>query len=261
MTASAVLSAEDLHYRYRDDDVLRGVSVRLGPGEILGVLGPNASGKTTLLKNLAGLLKPRSGRVRIGGRDLASLPMKERAKAIAFVPQNEEPFLDFPAEQVVLMGRAPYVGLWGFESQADRTRAREAMERTDTWRLRERGLGELSGGEKQRVILARALAQEASVLLLDEPTSHLDVRYQKELLDLCAALNAENGLSIVMTLHDLNLAALYAHRLILMKDGLVARSGSPAETLTPESIGHVFGLSMRVLSDEKTGLPSCVPMR
>jgi iron complex transport system ATP-binding protein len=261
MTASAVLSAEDVFYRYQDGDILRGISLNLRSGEILAVLGPNASGKTTLLKNLAGILRPRSGRVRIEGRDLASLPMKERARVIAFVPQNEEPFLDFPVEQVVLMGRAPYVGFWGFESGEDRTRAREAMERTDTWALRDRSLGELSGGERQRVILARALAQEAKVLLLDEPTSHLDVRYQKELLDLCSALNAQKGLSLIMTLHDLNLAALYAHRLILIQDGRVARAGTPDETLTPESIAQVFGLSMRVLRDEKTGLPSCVPIR
>jgi iron complex transport system ATP-binding protein len=135
------------------------------------------------------------------------------------------------------------------------------MERTDTWRLRGRGLEELSGGERQRVVLARALAQEAKILLLDEPTSHLDIRYQKELLDLCSALNDERGLSLVMTLHDLNLAALYAHRLVLLKDGAVFGSGTPAETLTEGTIAQVFGLSLRVLRDEKTGLPSCVPMR
>ncbi|HEX5036720.1 MAG TPA: ABC transporter ATP-binding protein [bacterium] len=255
------LSVQNLRFRYVRDDVLNDLAFDVRSGEILALLGPNASGKTTLLKNMAGLLHPSSGRVLMNGIDLTDRPHRERARAIAFVPQSEDTFLDFSAEQTVLMGRAPYVGTWGFESAEDRAKTREAMERTDTWILRERGLSELSGGERQRVILARALAQEAKLLLLDEPTSHLDVRYQKEILDLCASLNAERGLTVVMTLHDLNLAALYAHRLLLLKEGKVVRLGFPAETLTEETISEVFSVPMKVVKDEKSGLPSSFPIR
>jgi iron complex transport system ATP-binding protein len=255
------LSVQDLHFRYDREDALSGVTFDLRHGEILCVLGANASGKTTLLKNLAGLLHPSFGKILIDGTDLSSRLHKERARAIAFVPQFEESFLDFSVEQTVLMGRAPYIGLWGFESVVDRAKACEAMERTDTWRLHDRGLASLSGGERQRVILARALAQEAELLLLDEPTSHLDVRYQKEILDLCASLNAERGLTVVMTLHDLNLAALYAHRLLLLKDGKIARIGTPAETITEEIIADVFGVPIQVRKDPKSGLPSSFPIR
>jgi iron complex transport system ATP-binding protein len=255
------LSVQNLRFRYDRDDVLSDVTFDIHGGEILAVLGPNASGKTTLLKNMAGLLHPTFGRVLVDGIDLPSWPHQKRARAIAFVPQTEDTFLDFSAEQTVLMGRAPYVGTWGFESAEDRAKAREAMERTDTWRLRERGISELSGGERQRVILARALAQEAKLLLLDEPTSHLDVRYQKEILDLCASLNAERGLTVVMTLHDLNLAALYAHRLLLLKEGKIVRLGPPAETLTEATISEVFSVPMKVVRDAKSGLPSSFPIR
>jgi iron complex transport system ATP-binding protein len=260
LTTSGI-TAHDLRFRYDDWDVLKGISFEFREGEILGVLGPNASGKTTLLKNLSGLLKPVSGRVSIGGREADSIPKKELARQIAFVPQTEESFLDFSAEQTVLMGRAPYLGFWGFEGENDRAKAREAMERTGTWALRRRGLHELSGGERQRVILARALAQEARILILDEPTSHLDVRYQKEILDLCAALNRERGLSILMTLHDLNLASLYAHRLLLLKDGAIARMGTPPEVLTEGTIASVFDVPMRIVADPKSGLPYCFPIR
>jgi cobalamin transport system ATP-binding protein len=263
--SEVALSVRDLKFRYGHqhglEDVLRGISFDVGQGEILGVLGPNASGKTTLLKNLAGQLKPISGDVSLDGRSVAELPERERARKIAYVPQSEEPFLDFSVEQTVLMGRAPYIGAWGFEGSQDRAKAREAMERTDTWRLRNRGLGEISGGERQRAILARSLAQEAKILLLDEPTSHLDVRYQKEVLDLCASLNRERDLTVVMTLHDLNLAALYASRLILLKEGLVTRIGTPAETITEETIASVFGVPMKVVTDPKSKLPSCIPIR
>lgn len=255
------LSVENLKFRYDSEDVLNDLTFDVHGGEILCILGPNASGKTTLLKNMAGLLAPTFGRVQIDGADLSTWSHKERAQALAFVPQTEDAFLDFSVEQTVLMGRAPYVGFWGFEKAEDRDKAREAMERTDTWRLRERSLAELSGGEKQRAILARALAQEAKLLLLDEPTSHLDVRYQKEILDLCASFNAERGLAVVMTLHDLNLAALYANRLLLLKDGKIARLGSPSETLTEDAVKTVFGVSMKVSLDPKSGLPSCAPIR
>lgn len=257
----SAVTVENLSFAYDGTDVLKEVSFTLREGEMLGVLGPNASGKTTLLKNVAGLLQPACGEISFAGRPSSELSVKDRARLIAYVPQSEESFLDFFVAQIVMMGRAPYLGLWGFEGEADRLKAREAMERTSTWELRERGIDELSGGERQRVILARALAQEAKILILDEPTSHLDVRHQKETLDLCSALARERGLSVLMTLHDLNLAALYCDRLLLLKEGTVFKIGSAKETLTAPHLREVFGIEMTVLHDSKSGLPSCIPMR
>ena len=261
----SAVAITDLSFRYGASavplDVLKKISFELRDSEMLGILGPNASGKTTLLKNVAGLLTPNAGRIAIADRDASELSVRERSRLIAYVPQSEESFLDFSVEQIVMMGRAPYLGLWGFESETDRAKAREAMERTSTWELRSRGIGELSGGERQRAILARALAQEAKILILDEPTSHLDVRFQKETLELCAALTRERGLSVLLTLHDLNLAALYCDRLLLMKDGTAYRVGPPNETLTEGHLRDVFGLAMRVVTDPKSGLPSCAPIR
>lgn len=252
---------ERLEFAYGESKVLTGISFEIKEGEILGILGPNASGKTTLLKNVAGLLTPLSGNISLEGRLSGSLSAKERSQIVAYVPQSEEPFLDFSVEQIVMMGRAPYLGLWGFEEVSDRRKVREAMERTSTWDLRKRGIEELSGGERQRVVLARALAQEAKILILDEPTSHLDVRHQKETLDLCASLAHEKSLSILLTLHDLNLASLYCDRLLLLKQGRIAYLGKVRETLTAANLKDVFGLEMQVLLDSKSGLPSCVPMR
>ncbi len=259
------ITVEDLHFSYgafnRSDDILKGLSFEIRPGEILGVLGPNASGKTTLIKNLAGLLKPRSGTIRIGSRNLDSLPRGELARTLAFVPQEEEMFLSFSVEQVVMMGRSPYLGAWGFESETDRRKTIEAMEAADILTLRDRGFHNLSGGERQRVVLARALAQEAPLLLLDEPTSHLDIRYQIQILDLCSRLNRERSLTIVLSIHDLNLACLYAHRLLILKEGSLFALEEPKRAVTAQTIQAVFGTRTTIGFHTDTGLPYALPQR
>lgn len=252
---------ENLHFGYGAADVLKGISFAVRSGEIVGVLGPNASGKTTLIKNLAGLLMPRSGHVRLDGRDLAGIPRKDRARLISFVPQDEEIFLPFTVEQVSLMGRAPYLGFWGFESEGDLAKTREAMEATRVWDLRHRRLTDLSGGEHQRVILARALAQEAPLLLMDEPTTHLDIRHQMDLMELCRRLVGEKRLTLVVSLHDLNLASLYCDRIFLLKDGRLFAAGSPQEVITERNLFEVYGTRCTIVRGGGSGLPFYRPER
>lgn len=255
------VAVQDLHFSYGEKEILKGLSFEIRPGEILGILGPNASGKTTLIKNLAGLLTPSRGVIRIGSRELSSLPRNERARSIAFVPQGEEPFLPFSVEQIVMMGRAPYLGLWGFESEADRKKAQDAMADADVHHLRDRRFSDLSGGERQRVILARALAQEASLLLLDEPTSHLDLHYQIQLLELCARLNREQKITVVLSIHDLNLACLYGHRLLILKEGGLFALGEPRGVMTSAMIRTVYETDASIGFHTDSGLPYTLPIR
>ncbi len=255
------LEIENLHFGYGEVDVLSGISFAVRPGETVGILGPNASGKTTLIKNATGLLPPRSGRVLWNGRDPASLPRNERARLVSFVPQEEEIFLPFTIEQVVLMGRAPYLGFWGFENETDLAKAREAMEATHVWDLRHRRLTDLSGGEHQRVILARALAQEAPLLLMDEPTTHLDIRHQMELMELGRRLVADKKLTLVVSLHDLNLASLYCDRILLLKDGRLFAVGRPQEVITERNLFEVYGARCTIINDGASGLPFYRPER
>lgn len=255
------IEVKDLRFRYDETDVLKGLSFEIRKSEILGVLGPNASGKTTLIKNLAGLLQPTGGHILLDRQEINRYARRDLARKISFVPQEEEVFLPFTAEQIVLMGRAPYLGLWGFEGEEDRKKVREAMEATDVWGLRHRILQDLSGGERQRVIVARAVAQGSGLLLLDEPTSHLDIHYQMEVLDLCARLHQDRQMTLVITLHDMNLASLYCHRLLLLQEGRLFAMGTPSEVMTLENIREVFRAEVIVGAHPGTGLPYFLPQR
>ncbi|MCL6581278.1 MAG: ABC transporter ATP-binding protein [Firmicutes bacterium] len=222
--------------------VLAGVDLRVRPGEFAGLIGPNASGKSTLIKAVSRVLRPASGRVLLDGRDVwREMTLAEVARSVAVVPQDFP--LDFPftVEETVLMGRLPYVHRLRGEQPADLARAREAMVATGTLRLADRTLAELAGGERQRVVLAKALAQEPRLLLLDEPTSHLDLGHQVEILDLVLRLNREAGLTVLAVLHDLNLAAMYCRRLFLLGGGGLLAEGSPEEVLTPDLLRAAFG--------------------
>ncbi len=252
------ITVENLHFSYGEKEILKGLTFAIRPG---AVLGPNASGKTTLLKNLAGLLPPQKGALRIGDIDLRSLSRRELSRRIAFVSQDEDVFLPFSVEQVVMMGRSPYLGLWGFESEEDRRKVHEAMNEADVRSLCDRHFHDLSGGERQRVVLARALAQEAPLLLLDEPTSHLDIRYQMQLLDLCARWNRERGVTVVLSIHDINLAVLYAHRLLILKEGVLSALGEPKSVVTPQMLRDVYGTEAKIGFHDGTGLPYTLPLR
>jgi iron complex transport system ATP-binding protein len=226
--------------------VLRGVSFELRPGEVLGLLGRNGAGKTTLLRAAAGALAPTSGDVRLGGRRLSAYSRRELARAIAVVPQDLHVPFPFRAGELVLMGRAPHQPLFGFDGDRDVSRALTAMERMGVRELADRPIFELSGGERQLVMFARALAQEPELLLLDEPTAFLDLRHRLEVLQVVREL-ASRGRSALVVSHDLGLAARACDRLLLLADGRVAASGPPREILTPEVLRQVFGIEAELV--------------
>jgi iron complex transport system ATP-binding protein len=241
--------------------VFRGLDVAVEPGEFLGILGPNGSGKTTLLKLLCGLLSPARGEVRLDGRSLASLSPRARAREIAFVPPEAAADVPFTVLEAVLMGRFARQGAFAFDAEEDVAVARRSLERVDALAFEARFLFELSAGERQRVLVARALAQEPRVLLLDEPTSHLDVGHQVAMYALVEALNRESGLTVLVVSHDLNLAASHCRRLVLLDGGAVVRSGEPAEILKREVLEAVYRTPMEVGRHPSAGTPWIFPGR
>jgi iron complex transport system ATP-binding protein len=240
---------------YDGGDVLADVSLRLAPGDFVALAGPNGSGKSTLIRALSRVLRPRRGSATLDGEDLYQIPARLSARAIAVLPQEASLDFDFTCEEVVLMGRSPHLGRFETESERDRAIVREAMERTSTWALRHRALPELSGGERQRVLLARAFAQEPRILLLDEPTSHLDPAFQVQILRLVRALRDEKKTAVLASLHDLNLASAYADRIVLLSAGRVVAAGAPKDVLTEQVLGPVFGGELTVRVHPDTGAP------
>ena len=236
---SIKLRIEELNYKYDKLEVLKEINFSLNQGEFIGLIGPNGSGKSTLLKNINNILEPNKGQVYLEKVKLGELTNKEVAKKLALVPQNTEVGFDFTVWEVVMMGRTPYLNRFKGETKEDKKAVEWAMEITNTKKLAERSINELSGGEKQRVILARGLAQEPEVMLLDEPTSSLDINYQLEIMNLLCRLNKEEGLTILVVLHDLNLAAEYCEKLILLKEGEIYKFGSPKEVITADNIEAV----------------------
>lgn len=239
--------------------VLRGVDVELRAGEVVVLAGPNGAGKTSLLRVATGVLRPDSGRVLLDGRLVAGLPRREVARSLALVPQETFVPFAFRVGEVVLMGRAPHLGLLGFEGERDRRAALAALDRVGIAHLADRSVLELSGGERQLSVLARALAQDAPLLLLDEPTAHLDVARRLAVLGLARELAGE-GRGVLLVSHDLGLAARFADRVVLLASGAVVAAGPPGEVLDPEHVGRVFGVEAEVLwaSD---GSPVVVPIR
>lgn len=238
--ADATLAARGLAHRYGSAQILAGVDLTLTPGTVTALLGPNGVGKTTLLKALAGLLRPTVGAVTLGGRDVAGLGPGELARAVAFVSRPTPLAFAWTALEVVLMGRAPHLG-GRLESADDRARAQAALASLDAGHLADRVHAELSAGEQQRVLIARALCQDTPILLMDEPTSHQDPAHALAVADRCRQLAAE-GRAVACVLHDLNLAARAADTLVFLAEGRVAAAGPPAETLVPEVIRRVYGV-------------------
>ncbi|HWG02857.1 MAG TPA: ABC transporter ATP-binding protein [Trebonia sp.] len=239
--------------------VVREVSLATASGGWLAVIGPNGSGKSTLIRACGGLL-PYTGSILFDDADLRSLRVRERARLIGYVPQ--EPVLppDVTVEEYVLLGRTPHTGYFGLPGRRDRALAAAAMARLDVAGYAGRPLARLSGGERQRVVLARALAQAPSVLLLDEPTSMLDIGHEQSVLELVDGLRADDGLTVVSALHDLTLAGQYADQLVLLDGGRVAADGAAAEVLTAETIGRVYGARVTVTADPD-GRPVVAPLR
>ena len=250
-----ILEVSGVACAYDGRDVLSDVTLRVAPGEFVAIAGPNGSGKSTLLRAMSRVLRPRLGKALLDGCDLYAIPAAQSARALGVVPQEAPLEFDFTVEEVVLMGRAPHLGRFQSEGERDRAVAREALERTGTWDLRKRSIRELSGGERQRVILARAFAQEPQALLLDEPTAHLDLAYQAQVLRIARSLREEKRTAVLATLHDLNLAAAFADRLVLLHQGRIAAAGTPKEVLTEAVLRPVFGPEVAVRAHPDTGGP------
>ena len=254
-----MLSIRSLNVNYGSRRILHDVSFNIGKGEIVGLIGPNGSGKTTLIRAISGVLPIASGQVQVGEKDLTDISFQQRARLLAVVPQARDLPEMCTVWQTVLLGRTPYLNWLGKLMPEDRQRVIWALERTSTLPLKDRLVGELSGGEQQRVMLARALAQETPILLLDEPTSHLDINHQAHLLDLVVELTQENNLAVLMALHDLNLAALYSHRIILLVEGRIQAFGVPREVLTPTLLSSAYQLPLNVITHPDYGTPLVLP--
>lgn len=254
-----MLEVQSLNVGYGARLVLRDISFKVGKGEIVALIGPNGTGKTTLMRTVSGVLKPRSGQLRVFGQDLTRISAAQRAKYISVVPQARDLPEDFTVLQTILLGRTPYLGWLGQMSLQDRERVSWALKRVHLQELAQRPMGELSGGEQQRVLLARALAQDTPILLLDEPTSHLDLHHQSILLNLVQELAREKKLAVLMVLHDLNLAALYADRVALMVEGCLRTIGSPEEVLTSKNLAGAYKVPVHVIPHPDYGTPLVLP--
>lgn len=250
------LTVSNASFAYGHKTVLHTVNLSTQEGEFLGIIGPNGSGKTTLLRAMAGLLRCSTGNVLLNGTDIRSYRREEIARQISFVPQSAVLPELFTALEIVLMGRLPHLGLIRYESSHDIYLALQAMEATMTAHLSERRVKEISGGEKQRIVIARALAQEAKLLLLDEPTANLDINYQSEILAFLRELCRNDSISVIAALHDLNLAAQYCDRLILLGGGTVFRQGTPHEVIETNTIKEVYGADVLICPHPINGLPS-----
>jgi len=256
----SILKLEKIGFKYTEDWTLKDISFDVRRGEFMGVLGPNGSGKTTLLRLIDGILRPREGRLWINGLAAAEMKRQDLARLIAVVPQDSQLVFPFTVQEIVLMGRVPHLGLWRFEEEKDFEIACEAMEMTDTGSLASRKLNALSSGERQRVLIARALAQQPQILLLDEPTAFLDIRHQIDFFELIRRLNREQALTVIAVSHDINLASLYCDRIILLKEGRIHGMGEPAAVITAAHIQEVYKTSVSVERNPVTGRPMVMPL-
>lgn len=254
-----MIVSQNLSFHYDSEKVLEDLSFSIQPGEVIGILGPNGTGKTTLLKILLGLLKNYKGSVTWNGHEIRSLSRSERSSQAAFVPQQEDFLFPFTVRDIVLMGRATREKRWGFETREDLIAADRAIAWTDLNAVQSRSILSLSGGERQRVLVARALAQETSCLILDEPTAHLDIKHQMDMMERLQRLNREKGMTILMSLHDINMASLYCGKILLLKEGKVFAFGAPREVITSAHLQAVYETSFSVSVGAKTGKPYSLP--
>ncbi|GAB3256576.1 ABC transporter ATP-binding protein [Arthrobacter pigmenti] len=260
MTSTHSLQAKQLTLGYDDRMVVNDLTVSIPTGKVTMVVGANACGKSTLLRGLARLLKPKSGSVLLDGKSIHSVPTRQVATQLGLLPQTPVAPDGITVADLVGRGRYPHQGWFRQWSKEDDAAVAAALADTDTLELASRPVDELSGGQRQRVWIAMALAQETGILLLDEPTTFLDVSHQVEVLDLLTDLNRRTGTTIAIVLHDLNLAARYADHLIALKDGQIASCGEPADVVTEDLMRDVFGMESRVVPDPVSGTPMVVPI-
>jgi len=247
-----MLNIQDLKFSYKEKAVLDGIDLNIQQGEIIAIVGPNGCGKTTLLKHLNKNLHPDSGKVMIGDTDLEELTKSAIARKIASVPQTNEIRFSFIARDIVAMGRMPFLDTFRGESSDDIRIINEAMEKANVINLADRFINTMSGGERQRVIIARALAQTPEIVLLDEPTLHLDISTQFDVLDLVKKLAQEENLTVVIVSHDLPMVVRYCDRIVMLKDHKIFAMGKPEDVLTPENMREIFDVDAILEFDEKT---------
>ena len=253
-----MLKIQSLSVSYGSRQILRNVSINVQSGEVLALIGPNGAGKSTLIRAASGVV-PYTGHVRTNGNDFASLTTIQRAKYIATVPQAVSMPPAYSVWETVLLGRTPYLGFLGQTSKQDEEIVHESLQRVSALPFMDRRIGELSGGEQQRILLARALCQSTPILLLDEPTAHLDLQYQVSLLELVVELAHKDNLAVLVALHDLNLAAHYADRIALMVAGNIKAIGKPVEVLKPELIAEAYCLPVQVIKHPFLDVPLVLP--
>jgi iron complex transport system ATP-binding protein len=260
MTTDHTLTADSITLGYGERTVIRDLDLVVPPGEVTAIVGANACGKSTLLRSMSRLLAPRGGQVLLDGAQVHRMPAKQLARTLGLLPQSPIAPEGITVSDLVGRGRHPHQGFLTRWSTADDEAVASALEATDTVGLADRPVDELSGGQRQRVWIAMALAQQTDLLLLDEPTTFLDVSHQVEVLDLLTDLNRRAGTTIVMVLHDLNMAARYCDHLIALADGAVHAAGAPAEVLTADVVRTVFGLDSRIITDPVSGKPLMLPI-
>ena len=254
------LVAHDVHLAYDRRTVVHGVDFAVPAGEVTVIVGANGCGKSTLLRGLGRVMRPTRGRVELDGTDLRRLRPRDVATRLGLLPQQPAAPDGITVADLVGRGRHPHQGAFRRWDAGDAAAVSQALALTDTHELAQRRVEELSGGQRQRVWIAMMLAQDPGIMLLDEPTTYLDIAHQVEVLDLLAQLNADHGTTVVMVLHDLNLAARYASRLVVMKEGRILCSGAPSDVLDADCVREAFGLESRVLPDPVTGCPMVVPI-
>ncbi len=259
-TPAALIETQNLTFAYAEEPVLRNISINFQAGEFIGVIGPNGSGKSTLLKLIGGILPAPAGTVFFKNRELSRYKKKELAVAIAWIPQDKQMAFPFKVIDIVLMGRHPYLSPLAFEGEDDYRIAQEAMQQTQVLEFAARSFNEISGGEKQRVMIASAITQKPEVMLLDEPTSALDIKYQMEILNILKRLNEDENKSLMLAMHDLHLASKFCKRLVLLKQGRVFCEGSPAEVLKKEILEEVYEVKVKIFNDDEDGSLLVVPV-
>ncbi len=260
MTARPLLKVSSLKAGYGSKMVLEGIDLEIAEGEFFGLAGPNGSGKTTLIRALSGIIPASDGEILLEEVPLDNIPGRFRARKIAVVSQNPDRFLDLAVEDIVVLGRLPYFSpLQWIPNYRDRSVIDWSLKMTGTAGMRKINFQKLSGGEQQRVLIALALAQSPRLLLLDEPTQHLDLKYRSEIFSLLEDLNRDHGVTVAAVLHDLNLAAAHCRRMLLLKNGRIRGIGEPKDLLTPERVREIFGLPVVVTEHPETGCPVVLP--
>lgn len=250
-----MLSIESISVSYGETPILHQISLEVQAGEVLSLIGPNGAGKTTMIRAISGVIPILQGTVHVGDKDLSSTPIAERAKLLAVVPQARKLPPEYTVEQAVMMGRTPYLGWLGTPSPSDVEKARWAIERTRLSDLADRRVDELSGGEQQLVLVARALAQDAPVILLDEPTAHLDLRHQATILNLVQGLAREHGTAVLMSLHDLNLVSIFSDRIALLNAGKIVSVGKPNQVLNRGQLSEIYQVGLDIIPHPHRDIP------